>query len=59
MTAIWAGVTAVVNKSKCWWGYAETYTYFFLEGPRLIVILVRKENRSSTHAWGNFQCFQV
>jgi PDF receptor len=40
--AIWAGFTAISStKQKCWYGYNLTPYYWTLEGPGLIVILVR------------------
>lgn len=47
--ATWAGFTETLYTSqKCWFGYNLTPYYWILEGPRLIVILVKMINSRST-----------
>jgi len=41
LTTIWAAFTATQQQtSVCWWGYNLTRSYWFLEGPRVTIILV-------------------
>lgn len=45
---IWAGFTAnLKSNQKCWFGYNLTPYYWILEGPRLVVILVWKNDQIS------------
>lgn len=45
LQATWAGFTAgSMSNRNCWFGYNLTPYYWILEGPRLIVILVSKND---------------
>lgn len=42
-------------RCRCWWGYNLTPSYWFLEGPRLTIILVCYDLRIlCIHVWEQF-----
>lgn len=44
MTSIWLSITIIYYKkssSVCWWGYNLLPYFWILEGPRIIIIIVR------------------
>lgn len=44
MTSIWLSITFIYYKkssSVCWWGYNLLPFFWILEGPRIIIIIVR------------------
>lgn len=44
MTSIWLSITIIYYKkssSVCWWGYNLLPFFWILEGPRIIIIVVR------------------